>query len=55
MEVMCVDKIELVQFINENIKDERDFTGGVDENKVKYIETKLNVTLPSSYKWFLQT
>lgn len=50
-----MNKEELLQFINENIKDEFDFTGGVDESKVRYIETKLNVTLPSSYKWFLQT
>jgi hypothetical protein len=43
---------DLLQFIKVN-SDDLDFTGGVDESKVKSIETNLNVNLPNSYKWFL--
>ena len=64
-----MNREELLEFIKENSQDlefidgkctgghfaEGYFTGGVDEEKVKYIETELKVTLPSSYKWFLQT
>lgn len=35
-------------------KDAGDFTGGVDENTIKDLENVLQVTLPNSYKWFLE-
>ena len=31
------------------------FTGGVDTDKIYYIENELDVKLPNSYKWFLKT
>lgn len=49
-----MNKEELLEFIKENA-DELDFTGGVDESNVKFIEKELNVSLSSSYKWFLKT
>jgi len=41
------------EFIEEFSK-EKDFTGGIDEEKIKFIEGQLNVVLPESYKWFLR-
>ncbi|MCY8008587.1 SMI1/KNR4 family protein [Bacillus haynesii] len=40
-------------FINDN-KDHATITGGVSEEKVKFIENELNVNLPESYRWFLK-
>ena len=44
---------ELDKFILENTEDVN-FIGGVEENKIKDIEVKLNVNLPESYKNFLR-
>ncbi|WP_397537130.1 SMI1/KNR4 family protein [Rummeliibacillus pycnus] len=41
------------EFIEEFSK-EKDFTGGIGEEKIKVIEEQLNVVLPESYKWFLR-
>jgi len=49
-----MNREELLGFINEN-SDELDFTGGINESTVRLIETELNVILPNSYKWFLET
>ncbi|MGG0658094.1 SMI1/KNR4 family protein [Rummeliibacillus pycnus] len=43
----------LQKFIKENGEGD-DFTGGVNEERVLEIESKLQVTLPESYKWFLR-
>lgn len=50
-----MNKEELAKLIEENQEDELDFTGGVDENKIKSIEVGLQIELPNSYKWFLRT
>ncbi|MCD2369745.1 SMI1/KNR4 family protein [Bacillus sp. BS3(2021)] len=41
------------KFIEEN-KHEAIFTGGTNENNIKWIEETLQVELPESYKWFLK-
>ncbi|WFA07074.1 SMI1/KNR4 family protein [Bacillus sp. HSf4] len=41
------------EFIEEN-KHEAIFTGGTNENNIKWIEETLQVELPESYKWFLR-
>lgn len=52
--MILLNKNELISFIKVNA-DATDFTGGVDESKIELIEKKLDVNLPNSYKWFLQT
>ncbi len=44
---------QVEQFLNDNAK-ERDFTGGIGEDKISKIEQDLKVKLPESYKWFLR-
>ncbi len=48
---MNYSKVE--KFIKENAG-EKDFTGGIDEEKISKIEQNLQVSLPESYKWFLR-
>ena len=48
-----MDFITVEKFIEEFSK-EKDFTGGIDEEKINFIERQLNVILPESYKWFLR-
>ncbi len=45
---------EIVEKFIEKYRKNKDFTGGIDEDKIKIIEEQLNVTLPESYKWFLR-
>ena len=47
-----MSKNELTTFINEN-KESDDFTGGVDERQIAFIQNELGVELPKSYRWFL--
>ena len=47
-----MSKNELTTFINEN-KESDDFTGGVDERQITFIQNELGVELPKSYLWFL--
>ncbi|MDL4841736.1 SMI1/KNR4 family protein [Aquibacillus sp. LR5S19] len=49
-----MDKEELTNFINKH-KESDDFTGGVDESQINYIQSELGVELPESFKWFLST
>ncbi|TCP19944.1 SUKH superfamily protein [Scopulibacillus darangshiensis] len=42
----------LEKFINEHSESD-DFTGGVDQDKIEFIQNKLGAKLPKSYKWFL--
>ncbi|MBU8582111.1 SMI1/KNR4 family protein [Bacillus paralicheniformis] len=44
---------KISKFIEEN-KHEAIFTGGTNENNIKWIEETLQVELPESYKWFLK-
>ncbi|MCY8922019.1 SMI1/KNR4 family protein [Bacillus atrophaeus] len=44
---------QVKQFLDENAKD-KDFTGGIEEDKISKIEQDLQVRLPESYKWFLR-
>lgn len=44
---------QLMEFIKEHA-DPLDFTGGVDKNKIEFIESELKVNLPESYKNFLR-
>ncbi|WP_146551789.1 SMI1/KNR4 family protein [Rummeliibacillus sp. SL167] len=48
-----MDFITVEKFIEE-FRKEKDFTGGIDEEKINFIERQLNVILPKSYKWFLR-
>lgn len=48
---MLTEKVE--KLIDEN-KGHATITGGVSEEKVKFIENELNVNLPESYRWFLK-
>lgn len=48
-----MDFITVEKFIEE-FRKEKDFTGGIDEEKINFIERQLNVILPESYKWFLR-
>lgn len=48
-----MDLITFEKFIEEFSK-EKDFTGGICEEKIELIEEKLNLVLPESYKWFLK-
>ncbi|MED4816392.1 SMI1/KNR4 family protein [Bacillus atrophaeus] len=45
--------LKVKKFLAENAK-EKDFTGGIGEEKISKIEQDLQVTLPDSYKWFLR-
>lgn len=45
--------LKVKDFINRFGEDD-DFTGGINEEKIIDIQTKLNVELPESYKWFLR-
>lgn len=47
-----MNKEELIYFIQENMESD-DFTGGVDEKQIEYVQNTLEVQLPESYKWFL--
>ncbi|MEZ0118731.1 UNVERIFIED_ORG: hypothetical protein ABRZ91_002688 [Heyndrickxia coagulans] len=47
-----MNKEELIYFIQENMESD-DFTGGVDEKQIEYVQNTLEVQLPKSYKWFL--
>ena len=49
-----MDKVELINFINEHMESD-DFTGGVDESQINFVQEELGVKLPESYKWFLTT
>ncbi|WP_299516485.1 SMI1/KNR4 family protein [uncultured Rummeliibacillus sp.] len=44
----------IVEEFIRKFQEEKDFTGGIGEEKIKFIEEKLNVNLPESYKWFLR-
>ncbi|MED2944267.1 SMI1/KNR4 family protein [Bacillus swezeyi] len=48
---MNYSKVE--KFIKENAG-EKDFTDGIDEEKISKIEQNLQVSIPESYKWFLR-
>lgn len=45
--------LKVKEFLAENAK-EKDYTGGISEDKILKIEQDLQVTLPDSYKWFLR-
>ncbi|MDV2686473.1 SMI1/KNR4 family protein [Alkalihalophilus lindianensis] len=47
-----MDRDQLNNFINQH-KETGDFTGGVGVEQIDYVEQKLNLKLPNSYKWFL--
>ncbi|WP_099363571.1 SMI1/KNR4 family protein [Fredinandcohnia onubensis] len=47
-----MDKVELINFINEHMESD-DFTGGVDDSQINFVQEELGVELPESYKWFL--
>ena len=47
-----MNKEELTNFINNNMESD-DFTGGVDEKQISYVQDTLKLKLPESYKWFL--
>ncbi|AEP01011.1 hypothetical protein [Heyndrickxia coagulans] len=47
-----MNKEELIYFIQENMESD-DFTGGVDEKQIEYVQNTLEVQLPESYKWGL--
>ncbi|APC40348.1 SMI1/KNR4 family protein [Clostridium estertheticum] len=47
------EKNEIIRII-EKKKQYCNSTGGVDINRILQIETLLKVTIPESYKWFLQ-
>lgn len=47
-----MDKDKLISFIKRNMEPD-DFTGGVDEKQVDFVQETLEVNLPASYRWFL--
>ncbi|WP_213421202.1 SMI1/KNR4 family protein [Bhargavaea massiliensis] len=47
-----MNKEELIDFIKKNMNDD-DFTGGVNNKQIEYIQEALEIPLPKSYKWFL--
>lgn len=47
-----MDMNEILHFIKENA-DEDDFTGGIEEGRVNFIESELSIKLPDDYRWFL--
>lgn len=47
-----MNKEKLINFIQENIEAD-DFTGGVDEKQVDYVQDTLDLELTESYKWFI--
>ncbi len=47
-----MDKVELINFINEHMESD-DFTGGVDDSQINFVQEELGVEFPESYKWFL--
>jgi len=49
-----MDKVELINFINEHMESD-DFTGGVDDSQINFVQEELGVEFPESYKWFLTT
>lgn len=49
-----MDKVELINFINEHMEPD-DFTGGVDDSQINFVQEELGVEFPESYKWFLTT
>lgn len=55
IKIICATIKDIIQIIKEDTSDSSMFTGGVDTNKIYYIENELNVKLPNSYKWFLKT
>lgn len=59
IKIICATKEDIFKFIDNATNGEyfikKYFTGGVDIEKVNYIEKELNVKLPDSYKWFLKT
>lgn len=46
--------LEQLKGIIDNHRKEKDFTGGITDDKVMKIEEELHVKLPDSYKWFLR-
>ncbi|MDR6883570.1 SMI1/KNR4 family protein [Bacillus sp. 3255] len=48
-----MDQAKIIEIINEN-QDGAFFVGKADENCVRGIEERLNVSLSISYKWFLK-
>ena len=48
-----ITKELIIDFINKHANP-HDFTGGINEEKIKKIENDLQTTLPESYKWFLR-
>nr|WP_304219937.1 hypothetical protein [Fredinandcohnia onubensis] len=42
-------KVELINFINEHMESD-DFTGGVDDSQINFVQEELGVELPESYK-----
>lgn len=47
-----MNKEEIINFIKRNMEPD-DFTGGVDEKQVDFVQETLEINLPVSYKWFL--
>jgi hypothetical protein len=47
-----MNKEELINFIKINMEP-GDFTGGVGEKQIDYVQDTLKLNLPESYKWFL--
>lgn len=44
-----MNKEELTNFINKNMESD-DFTGGVDEKQIGYVQDTLKLKLPEGYK-----
>lgn len=55
IKIICATEKDIIQMIEEDTSNSSMFTGGVDTDKIRYIENNLNVKLPDSYKWFLKT
>lgn len=55
IKIICATTKDIIKIIKEDTFDSSMFTGGVDTDKIYYIENELDVKLPNSYKWFLKT
>ena len=55
IKIICATTKDIIKIIKEDTSDSSMFTGGVDTDKIYYIENELDVKLPNSYKWFLKT
>lgn len=47
-----MNKEKLTNFFKRNMEPD-DFTGGVDDKQIDYVQDTLKLKLPESYKWFL--